>query len=137
MVAERTYTIGATTSQAQDRQIRDLDFESGRFFWVVDPADAAGYPAIDILNLPAAAPVARPPPRRRCGSTATGPSTSQTGVNPNLGGITALARRSDSPQQFGPVRWELLHPGYRLLRSMPPASGSCWPPSWIRTTTWR
>ena len=35
----------------------------------------------------------------------------KNGLNPNLGGITALARRSDSPQQFGPVRWELLIQG--------------------------
>ena len=110
VVAERTYTIGATTSQAQDKQIRDLDFESGRFFWVVDPATLAGYPAIDILNVPAAAlsPSARPAQVRIYRYRAV---TSQTGVNPNLGGISALARRTDSPQQFGPVRWELLIQG--------------------------
>jgi len=50
-VAERVYTIGQTTSQPQDRQLRDLDFETGRFFWVVDPTTAIpNYPAIDILN---------------------------------------------------------------------------------------
>jgi len=42
--AERTFAIGQTTSQAQDRQLRDLDFESGRFYWVVDPTTLAGYP---------------------------------------------------------------------------------------------
>ena len=51
-VAERVYTVGQTTSQPQDRQLRDLDFETGRFFWVVDPTTALpGYPGIDILNL--------------------------------------------------------------------------------------
>ena len=51
VVAERTYTVGQTTSQAQDRQARDLDFESGRFFWVVDPDSLPGTPALDILKL--------------------------------------------------------------------------------------
>jgi Motility related/secretion protein len=110
VVAERTYTIGQTTSQAQDRQVRDLDFESGRFFWVVDPATISGYPALDILNLPAQAVPANVLPsqvriyRYRA-------AVGKSGVNPNLGGITALARRTDSPQQFGPVRWELLIQG--------------------------
>ncbi|HET8650809.1 MAG TPA: hypothetical protein VFL95_12265, partial [Gemmatimonadales bacterium] len=58
VVAERTYTVGQTTSQPQDRQVRDLDFESGRFFWAVDPALLPSYPAVDILNLdPSALPV--------------------------------------------------------------------------------
>ena len=110
VVAQRTYTVGQTTSQAQDRQVRDLDFESGRFFWVVDPATISGYPALDILNLPAQALPANVQPsqvriyRYRA-------AVGKSGVNPNLGGITALARRTDSPQQFGPVRWELLIQG--------------------------
>jgi hypothetical protein len=110
VAAERTYTIGQTTSQAQDRQVRDLDFESGRFFWVVDPATIAGYPALDILNLPAQAlpPNAQPSQVRIYRYRA---AVGKSGVNPNLGGITALARRTDSPQQFGPVRWELLIQG--------------------------
>jgi len=110
VVAERTYTVGQTTSQAQDRQVRDLDFESGRFFWVVDPATISGYPALDILNLPGQAVPANVQPsqvriyRYRA-------AVGKSGINPNLGGITALARRTDSPQQFGPVRWELLIQG--------------------------
>jgi hypothetical protein len=118
VVAERTYTVGATTSQTQDRQVRDLDFESGRFFWVVDPANLPGFPALDILNLnstalpPSLLPAQVHVYRYRA-------ANSKTGVNPNLGGITALARRSDSPQQFGPVQWELLLQGtdYYLDRS--------------------
>ena len=110
VVAERTYTVGQTTSQAQDRQVRDLDFESGRFFWVTDPDSLPGFPALDILQLNANAlsPTYRPSQVRVYRYRA---ATSKTGVNPNLGGITALARRSDSPQQFGPVRWELLIQG--------------------------
>jgi motility/secretion related protein SprA len=112
VVAERTYTVGQTTSQSQDRQVRDLDFESGRFFWVVDPDSLAGFPALDILNLGSGAaalsPTYRPSQVRIYRYRA---ASSKSGVNPNLGGITALARRSDSPQQFGPVRWELLIQG--------------------------
>jgi hypothetical protein len=110
VVSERTYTVGQTTSQAQDRQVRDLDFENGRFFWVVDPDSLPGYPALDILQLApeALAPGYRPSEVRVYRYRTAG---SKSGVNPNLGGITALARRSDSPQRFGPVRWELLIQG--------------------------
>jgi hypothetical protein len=118
VVAERTYTVGQTTSQSQDRQARDLDFESGRFFWVTDPDSLPGFPALDILQLnpSALSPSYRPSQVRVYRYRA---ATSKSGVNPNLGGITALARRSDSPQQFGPVRWELLIQGtdYYLDRS--------------------
>ena len=55
-LADRIYTVGQTTSQPQDRQVRDLDFETGRFFWVVDPTALPGYPALDILNLAASSP---------------------------------------------------------------------------------
>ena len=110
VVAEKTYTVGATTSQSQDRQVRDLDFESGRFFWIVDPDSLPGNPALDILKLApeALSPTYRPSQVRIYRYRA---ASSKNGVNPNLGGITALARRSDSPQQFGPVRWELLIQG--------------------------
>ena len=110
VVSEHTYTVGQTTSQAQDRQVRDLDFESGRFFWVVDPDSLPGYPALDILNLNAQSlsPSYRPSQVRIYRYRA---AASKSGVNPNLGGITAFARRTDSPQQFGPVRWELLIQG--------------------------
>ena len=110
-VAERSYTIGQTTSQPQDRQLRDLDFETGRFFWVVDPTTAVpGYPAIDILNLaaPAVAPTERPAQVRVYRYR---PPQNQAGVDPNLGGITALAQTIDPNQKFGPVRWQLLIQG--------------------------
>ncbi len=93
-VAERTYTIGQTTSQTQDRQLRDLDFESGRFYWVVDPAGIPGYPALDILNAanlpvtPAAKPAQVRVYRWR-------PYSGSNGANPNIGGITATARTVD------------------------------------------
>ncbi|HKV76374.1 MAG TPA: cell surface protein SprA [Gemmatimonadales bacterium] len=111
-VAERTYTIGQTTSQPQDRQVRDLDFESGRFFWVKDPALIPGYPKLDILNIdPTVLPVTQRPVSVRIYRYR--PVSGQGGVNPNLGGITAVARRSDSPQRVGPLAsgWHLMVPG--------------------------
>jgi hypothetical protein len=110
-VANRVYTIGQTTSQPQDRQVRDLDFETGRFFWVVDPTTALpGYPAIDILNLAGAAiaPTDQPAQVRVYRYR---PPQSGSGADPNLGGITALARTVDPTQSFGPVRWQLLIQG--------------------------
>lgn len=110
-VANRVYTIGQTTSQPQDRQARDLDFETGRFFWVVDPTTALpGFPAIDILNLAGAviAPTAQPAQVRVYRYR---PPQSGSGADPNLGGITALARTIDPAQSFGPVRWQLLIQG--------------------------
>jgi len=106
-VAERTFTVGQTTSQPQDRQLRDLDFESGRFYWVVDPSGIPGYPALDILtaaNLPVS-PAAKPAQVRVYRFR---PFTGTNGNNPNLGGITATARTIDPTQSYGPVQWELL-----------------------------
>ena len=108
-VTERTYVIGATTSQPQDRLLRDLDLEQGRFFWVVDPTNVAGYPAVDILNIPGSAvdesvrPVEVRVYRYR-------PSPG-TGVTPGLGGITAVGYRTDSDQRTGRVQWQLLVQG--------------------------
>ncbi len=109
-VAERVYTIGQTTSQPQDKQVRDLDFETGRFFWVVDPTSLPAYPDLDILNLdPGALPANVRPDQVRIYRyrTILNQSTSQA----NIGGIRALARSSDGAQTFGPVRWELLIQG--------------------------
>ena len=110
-VAERSYTVGQTTSQPQDRQSRDLDFETGRFFWVIDPTTALpGYPNIDILNL-SGATVAAPDRPAQVRVYRYRPPQNQTGTDPNLGGITALASTIDPNQKFGPVRWQLLIQG--------------------------
>ena len=107
VVVERNYAVGNTTVQPQDREARDLDFEGTRFFWVVDPQLVPGYPAIDILEinrsgLPPQAVVTqgdirvyryRPP--------------SRTGVNPNLGGINAIAIGADTTQRVT-AQWQLL-----------------------------
>lgn len=117
-VSERVFNIGTgATSQPQDRLMRDLDFESGRFFWVVDPQRVAGYPAIDILTLdPAALPPAERPAEVRIYRYRT---PTLGGVNPNLGGIRAFARNEAGtlPQRLGQpapdegVEWTLLLPG--------------------------
>lgn len=117
-VTERTFNFGGgTSSQPQDRAVRDLDFESGRFFWVADPTVVPGYPAVDILSLDPTRVVATELPaevrvyRYRA-------VTAGSGVNPNLGGIRAFAvARADTSQHIGRaaadegVQWELLIQG--------------------------
>lgn len=109
-VADRTFTVGDRISQPQDRQLRDLDFESGRFFWVVDPARVPGYPALDILNLnpqtvsQADLPNLNAQPLRVYRYRA---ALAQGGSNPNIGGINAIAIGAD-PTQQQVARWELL-----------------------------
>lgn len=111
-IAERSFVIGERTSTPQDRQIRDLDFESGRFFFVVDPQSLSAYPAVDILTLdPATVPPTNRPAQVRIYRYR--PGANKSGANPNLGGISAVARRSDSNQRVGPLQslWQLLVPG--------------------------
>lgn len=104
-VATRTYTIGQQVSTPQDRQVRDLDYESGRFFWVVDPAQIAAYPALDILNLNTTdLPSAQRPKQLQVYRYRT--YQSQSGPDPNIGGISAVAVSEDSSQVQG--RWQLL-----------------------------
>lgn len=106
-VGNRTYQVGTATSQPQDRQLRDLDFESNRFFWTVDPATLPGYPAIDVLTLdqlqlpPSVRPAQVRLYRYRV-PTGTG------ATDPNIGGIPACARQGATPRTVGPVLWQLL-----------------------------
>src|SRR2546427_4410870 len=51
VVRDRVYSVGETTTQPIDRVARDLDYESGRFFFAADPALVPGYPAVDVLNI--------------------------------------------------------------------------------------
>ena len=106
-VAERTYNIGQTTSQSENRTVRDLDYESGRFFWVADPLQIQGYPALDILSLDPSSmsPADRPDQVRVYRYRAL---TSQNGADPNFAGITATARTADGRQSLAPVKWEAL-----------------------------
>ena len=118
IVKDRFYTIGDVTSQPLDREARDLDYESGRFFFAIDPAALPGYPAIDVLQLDL---VARPDSltvgalrvyRRR----AIAPSSNG---NQNAGGMRAVAcgpgplgKAIDcGVQREGPFEWEILQEG--------------------------
>jgi hypothetical protein len=106
-VTERTYTIGETTSQTQDQTVRDLDFESGRFFWVVDPTSVPGYPALDILALdPALIAAAERPVQVRVYRYRI--QSGQNSGNPNFAGITASALTRDTLQKLVGVKWEAL-----------------------------
>jgi len=116
VVQDRFYTVGAVTSQPLDRQARDLDYETGRFFFVIDPAALPGYPAIDILQLDQ---VSRPDSltvgalrvfrRRAVAPTSNG--------NQNAGGVRAVAcgpgrKAIDCAiQREGPFEWETLQEG--------------------------
>ena len=119
VVKDRFYTVGETTSQPIDREARDLDYEPGRFFFVIDPAALPGYPAIDILSI---GQTSRPDPltvgnlhvyRRR----AVLPGSSS---NQNAGGVRAVACGAsasgagvliDCTQREGPFEWEILQEG--------------------------
>ena len=106
----RVYTVGERVTQPVDFELRDLDFEPGRFFFVVNPPDLPGYPDLDVLNLAGVAlsPLLRPVSVRVYRLRAVGGAA---GANPNLGGINAVALRNDSPQRVGPLPWELLVEG--------------------------
>lgn len=105
-VAQRTFTVGQQITQPQDRQVRDLDYETGRFFWVIDPALVPAYPAVDILNLNlnALPPTERPSQVQIYRYRA---ALSRSGTLPNIGGINAIAIGADSTQ-FKTALWELL-----------------------------
>jgi hypothetical protein len=117
VVSDRVYTVGATTSQSLDRDARDLDYETGRFFFAVDPAAISGFPAVDILNID----VAGLPDSLRVGGLQVyrvrAVTPASTG-NQNLGGVRAVAcgvgpsRAVDcSAERAGPFQWEILQLG--------------------------
>lgn len=117
VVRDRTYTVGETTTQPIDREFRDLDYEPGRFFFVVDPVALPGYPALDILSLqPALLPdslqvSALVVYRVRALAISGG------GTNQNIGGIRAVACAPGSVavdcsvERAGPFQWEVLQEG--------------------------
>jgi hypothetical protein len=109
-VRTRYFTVGDAATLPVDFDARDLDFEAGRFFFVVNPLDLPGYPDVDVLNvsreqLPAQLQTAEV---RIYRLRAQG---GQAEANSNLGGINAIALRGDSPQRVGPFSWELLVEG--------------------------
>lgn len=106
----RVFSVGEQTTQPVDFELRDVDFETGRFFFVVNPRQLPAYPAIDVFDLrtetlPSSL---RPVEVRVYRVRALGGGV---GANPTLGGITAVAVRDDSPQRVGPLPWELLVEG--------------------------
>jgi hypothetical protein len=106
----RVYTVGEQTTQPVDRELRDLDFETGRFFFVVTPSFVPGFPDVDVLSLtPDLVPASVRPQQVRVYRLRA--QSSQNLTNPNLGGITAVALRQDGPQRVGPFPWELLVEG--------------------------
>ena len=116
VVKDRFYNVGEVTSQPLDREARDLDYEPGRFFFVIDPAALPDYPAIDILQLDQTARAdsltvgALRVFRRR----AVAPSSSG---NQNVGGVRAvacgpgIASIDCAVQREGPFEWEILQEG--------------------------
>ena len=116
VVRNRTYAVGETTTEPLDHVFRDRDYEQGRFFFVVDPAALPGFPAVDILNIDAAAL----PESLHVGNVQVYRvrSLSLNGTtNQNIGGIRAVAcgpggRSVDcSGERAGPFQWELLQVG--------------------------
>jgi len=107
VVRDRVFTVGEVSSQPVARDLRELDFETGRFFFVIDPARLPGYPAIDVLDIDPGglASDLRPAAVRVYRLRGT---TGRPGLDPNLGGLPAVALRNDSPQRVGPYAWELL-----------------------------
>jgi hypothetical protein len=109
-VRTRSFTVGETTTQPVSVEARDLDYESGRFFYVLDPLTLAGYPDIDILSINREL---LPPEQQLTGVRIyrLRAQAGNQGTNANLGGIDAVAVRDDSQQRVGPFTWELLVEG--------------------------
>ena len=117
VVRDRIYRVGETTTEPIDREFRDLDYEPGRFFFVVDPAALPGYPAIDILSLN----TALLPDSLQVGALLVyrvrSLAISGGGTNQNIGGIRAVACGPGasavdcSGERAGPFQWQLLQQG--------------------------
>jgi len=109
-VRTRYFTVGDAATLPVDFEARDLDFEAGRFFFVVNPAAIPGYPDVDVLNLAREElPVEIQTTEVRIYRLRA--QGGQVEDNQNLGGINAVALRDDSPQQVGPFQWQLLVEG--------------------------
>ncbi len=84
---------------------------SGRFFWVVDPDRSSGLPGARHPQSRWSRGPPGPATARQVRVYRFRPAASRNGADPNIGGITALARTLDPNQSYGPVRWELLIQG--------------------------
>jgi hypothetical protein len=106
----KVFTVGQTTTEPVDREVRDLDYESGRFFFTVNPQLLPGFPDVDPLAVAGELlPAQQRPVQMRVYRLRA--QSAQNPTNPNLGGILAVAVRNDSPQRVGPFQWELLVEG--------------------------
>jgi len=105
VVATKTFTIGNGTVQPQDKLTRDLDYESDRVFWVVDPRTLAGFPALDILNTAnISVPATQQPAEVRIYRYVS--ANQSSGASANFDGITALG--FNGVERTGALRWRLL-----------------------------
>ena len=135
VVGQRVYTVGATTSEPQDRIVRDLDFESGRFFWAVDPVDAPELPL-------------RGHPEPRCGGHPARPSSrrtrrsASTAIAPAWAAGSTRTSAASPPSGSGPTgRSGWRAPGSCCCRAPTTTStrrrpGLPWRRGSTRTTTW-
>jgi hypothetical protein len=122
LIKDRLFTVGETTTEPLNRELRDTDYDQGRFFFAVDPVLLPTYPAIDILDL---LREALPDPVRigrlhvyRVRATSVTPGLGGgTSGNQNLGGVRAVACGAGaSPvdcaaERAGPFHWEVLFEG--------------------------
>jgi hypothetical protein len=114
VVKDRFFTIGETTTQPLDVEVRDLDYEPGRFFFAVDPSGIPAYPAVDILELAGVLPESLLVGSLRVYRVRALAPTSTT--NQNLGGVRAVAcgaAPAGGPclERAGPFRWDILVEG--------------------------
>ncbi len=106
----RVYVVGEEATQPVDREIRDLDFEVGRFFFVVDPRLIPGFPALDMLNVaPELMPASIRPSAVRVYRLRA--HAARAALTPDPAGIDAIAVRRDGAQRVGPFPWEQLIEG--------------------------
>lgn len=103
---ERIITIGDISTQKQDRKVADLDFENGRFFWIVDPTTLSGYPHLDILSLEnLVVPESVRPAEIQLYRYVAANQPGTAGAT--YDGIMALGINGN--EKAGPLRWRLLH----------------------------
>ncbi|HEX9703912.1 MAG TPA: cell surface protein SprA [Gemmatimonadales bacterium] len=117
IVKDRLFTVGETTTQPLDRELRDLDYEQGRFFFAVDPFALPGFPDVDVLEI---ARETLPDPLRVGGLRVYRLRAVLPGApGQHLGGVRAVAcgvgvgnRAVDcAAQRAGPFQWEILFEG--------------------------
>jgi hypothetical protein len=101
----KTIVVGNGTVEPQDLLRRDVDYVTGRLFWVVNPRTLPGFPRVDILNAGSIpVPAGQVPSEIHIYRYVAANPTA--GANSNYDGITATA--SNGIETVGRVRWRLL-----------------------------